>query len=169
MPFNAAYFWSHRTRGTPELVHFDPFFYPLDAVLEWNRLYGPRGFLQYQCVVPLGESAAITTLLDRVGQRRAGSFLAVLKTFGDRAADGMLSFPRAGITLALDFPIVGPATFALMTELDRIVLDAKGAIYPAKDARMPPAMFRSGFPASERFTQFVDPGLSSSFWRRVMH
>lgn len=169
MPFNAAYFRFHRAGGTPELVHFDPFFYPLDAVLEWNRLYGPRGFLQYQCVVPLGERAAITELLDRIGQRRSGSFLAVLKTFGDRAADGMLSFPRAGITLALDFPIVGPDTFALMTELDRIVLDAKGAIYPAKDARMPPAMFRAGFPAAERFTQFIDAGLSSSFWRRVTH
>jgi FAD/FMN-containing dehydrogenase len=169
MPFNAAYFWSHRARGAPELTHFDAFFYPLDALLEWNRLYGPRGFLQYQCVVPPGESAAITALLDWIGQRRAGSFLAVLKTFGDRAADGMLSFPRAGITLALDFPIVGPKTFALLTELDRIVLDAKGAIYPAKDARMPPAMFRAGFPASERFTPFIDPGLSSSFRRRVMH
>src|SRR6185437_9665610 len=71
MPFNAAYFWSHRARGAPELTHFDAFFYPLDALLEWNRLYGPRGFLQYQCVVPPGESAAITALLDWIGQRRA--------------------------------------------------------------------------------------------------
>ena len=168
-PLNAAYFRATRTQREARPVHYDPFFYPLDTVRDWNRLYGPRGFLQHQCVVPVREKRAIGEILSLVGRSGSGSFLAVLKTFGNRAAEGMLSFPRAGVTLTLDFPITGAETFKLMTQLDQVVSDAGGALYPAKDARMSAALFRAGFPSSDRFGRFADPGFSSSFWRRVMH
>ena len=167
IPFNAAYFWAARARGKPEPVHYESFFYPLDSVLEWNRLYGPRGFLQYQCVVLQQAKEAIGELLRQIERSGVGSFLAVLKTFGDSQATGLLSFPRDGVTLALDFPITGPETFKLLTAFDQVVSSAGGAVYPAKDARMSAEMFRSGFPALEEFSRFVDPGFSSSFWRRV--
>src|SRR5690606_37439452 len=115
------------------------------AIPNWNRLYGPRGFLQYQCVVPAAAAEAATTeLLRRIRASGQGSFLAVLKQFGDHPPPGLLSFPRAGTTLALDFPQRGEATVDLLTTLDDVVAEAGGAIYPAKDARMPAALFRSG-------------------------
>jgi hypothetical protein len=90
----------------------------------------------------------------------------VLKVFGERPSPGMLSFPRPGVTLALDFP-VRPATLDLLDRLDRIVMEAGGAVYPAKDARMSPATFAGSFPRVEEFSRHVDPAFSSSFWRRV--
>lgn len=148
--------------------HFDPFFYPLDAIGDWNRMYGPRGFLQYQCVVPPADAeAAIAEILDRIVAGGAGSFLAVLKNFGNRQSLGMLSFPRPGTTLALDFPNQGERTLRLLSELDRVVLTAKGAVYPAKDARMPAEIFAASFPRLDEFRAFVDPRFSSGLWRRV--
>jgi len=139
-------------------------------VLEWNRLYGRGGFLQYQCVVPHADATeAVGRLLARIAQSGNGSFLTVLKTFGNRPSDGLLSFPRSGVTLALDFPISGQKTYDLLTELDRVVIDAGGAIYPAKDARMSPEVFHAGFPRVQQFSSFVDPAFSSSFWRRAGH
>jgi FAD/FMN-containing dehydrogenase len=165
-----AYFWTTRTSQSPKLVHYDAFFYPLDSVLEWNRLYGRGGFLQYQCVVPQADAKeAVGNLLSRIAQDGTGSFLTVLKTFGDRASDGLLSFPRRGVTLALDFPISGKQTFDLLAELDQIVTDARGAVYPAKDARMSSRTFHNGFPQVQQFSSFVDPAFSSSFWRRMGH
>lgn len=166
--FNEVYFRSllgARSRGN---VHYEPFFYPLDAVLDWNRLYGSRGFLQYQCVVPtdVGE-AATRELLERVARAGAGSFLNVLKKFGDVPSPGLLSFPRPGLTLALDFAFQGEKTLRLLEELDGVVRAAKGAVYPAKDARMSPESFRAFFPEWEELARFVDPRFSSSFWRRV--
>jgi len=166
--FNWAYFWKARTDVGHQVVHYDPFFYPLDSVLQWNRLYGPKGFLQYQCVVPARSAeSSIHELLTRIGRRKAGSFLAVLKTFGTMPSMGLMSFPRSGATLALDFPLLGPQTFDLLEELDRIVLEAGGAVYPAKDARMSPAMFEKSFSSLDSFSSFIDPAFSSSFWRRV--
>lgn len=106
-------------------------------------------------------------LIDRIAESGQGSFLAVLKTFGERAAPGMLSFARPGVTLALDFPDRGERTLALFASLDSIVAEAGGALYPAKDARMPASMFRQGFPRWQVFSRHVDPAFSSSFWRRV--
>ena len=145
-----------------------PFFYPLDGVLHWNRIYGRRGFFQYQCVLPpaaMRESAR--ALFDRIARHGLGSFLAVFKTFGNHTPAGLLSFPRPGATLALDFPNQGERTLRLFEELDAIVRDADGALYPAKDARMPPHMFERSFPRLQEFTGFIDPAFSSSFWRRV--
>jgi FAD/FMN-containing dehydrogenase len=132
-------------------------------------MYGPNGFLQYQCVVPPADAERVVAeLLQRIRRRGAGSFLAVLKQFGDRPAAGMLSFPRGGATLALDFPNTGARVHALFESLDRIVLDAGGRLYPAKDARMGPAIFKAGYPRWREFLDYVDPRFSSGFWRRVM-
>lgn len=167
--FNLAYF--HRQRGdhVRGVQHFRPFFYPLDAVLEWNRIYGPKGFYQYQCAVPDEHAlASIRQLLETIASSGMGSFLAVLKQFGSPASRGLLSFPMPGTTLALDFPNRGPQLHRLFDALDRIVLNAGGRLYPAKDGRMGPAIFKAGFPRWEEFLGFVDPRFSSGFWRRVM-
>jgi FAD/FMN-containing dehydrogenase len=164
--FNALYY--RAPRAATAGGHFQPFFYPLDGIGDWNRLYGPRGFLQYQCVLPPSNARqALPTILGRIVASREAAFLGVLKTFGDFPATGLLSFPRAGATLAVDFPHRGERTLRLLRDLDRIVLDAVGALYPAKDARMPATMFRASYPRMEEFTRYLDPMMSSSFWRRV--
>jgi FAD/FMN-containing dehydrogenase len=166
--FNALYYHRPLPRG-PVLSHFVPYLYPLDGILEWNRIYGRKGFFQYQCVLPPEASHdGIRDLLGIIAKRKEGSFLAVLKTFGKAPAPGMLSFPRPGATLAIDFPNRGQRTLRLFDELDAVVRAAGGALYPAKDARMPGDLFRSAFPAWEAFSTFIDPRFSSSFWRRVM-
>lgn len=166
--FNMAYY--HRPIGSGvRLTHHVPFFYPLDGMLQWNKMYGKKGFFQYQCVLPPEASRqGIDKLLRLIAKSGMGSFLAVLKTFGNSPSLGMLSFPRRGTTLALDFPNQGKQTLQLFKELDAVVREAGGALYPAKDARMPGELFRTGFPQWEQFSKFVDPKFSSSFWRRVM-
>lgn len=165
--FNALYY-RLPVRPQGELCHYVPYFYPLDAIQGWNRIYGRSGFYQYQCVLP-PEAArpATAALLDTIARRGEGSFLAVLKTFGHRESMGMLSFPRPGTTLALDFPNRGERTRRLLDDLDAIVREADGALYPGKDARMPAELFQSGFPQWEAFSRFVDPAFSSRFWQRV--
>ena len=164
--FNALHFALAKTGQ--RRMHLEPFFYPLDAIGQWNRMYGRRGFVQHQCVVPMGDAReSVTALLDAVCASGDASFLSVLKVFGDHPSPGMLSFPRPGVTLALDFPMRGERTLALLERLDAIVAQAGGAIYPAKDARMSPQMFRRSFPRLEEFAAHVDPAFSSSLWRRV--
>lgn len=166
--FNTLYYHRHPSGVRRRCVHYEPFFYPLDAIRNWNRIYGHRGFLQYQCVVPFTDGTrTIAALLERIARSGRGSFLSVLKTFGNVHSPGLLSFPRPGITLALDFPFRGPATLALLDELDIITRDAGGAVYPAKDARMSAASFQAFYPAWQHFARYVDPHFSSSFWRRV--
>ena len=166
--FNALYYGKQRQQMVRKTVHYEPFFYPLDAVLEWKRMYGRRGFLQWQCVVPFGEGAdALGEILSMISASGKGSFLAVLKTFGDVAPLGLMSFPRKGVTLALDFPNDGAATFALLDRLDTVVRSVGGAIYAAKDARMSPETFAVSYPAAQEFAKHIAPGFSSSFWRRV--
>lgn len=166
--FNTLYFHKQRRRITRGLQSFEPFFYPLDAVLDWNRIYGSRGFFQYQFVVPHGDSHdVVREIFTRIAHSGQGSFLAVLKTFGDLPSPGWLSFPRPGVTLALDFPNRGGMTLDLFDDLDRIVLSAGGAVYPAKDARMSAASFRRFFPQWEKLVPYVDPRFSSGFWKRV--
>lgn len=167
--FNQLYYHRQRREVVRATTHYEPFFYPLDGIRDWNRIYGPRGFLQYQCVVPPEHAPqAMAELAGLISASGGGSFLAVLKQFGSIPARGMLSFPRPGATLALDFPNTGKATFELLERLDRIVESTGGAVYPAKDARMSGAHFRQYFPRWNEFREFIDPGLSSSFWRRVM-
>lgn len=167
--FNALYYHAHRLRGGPAISHYRPFFYPLDGIADWNRMYGPRGFYQYQCVVPFeGGEQAIAALLAQIAGSGQGSFLAVLKTFGKRPSPGLLSFPQPGITLALDFPNLSDKTLHLFNRLDAIVSAAGGRIYPAKDARMPAHLFRSGYPQWEQIIPYRDPGISSAMSRRLM-
>jgi FAD/FMN-containing dehydrogenase len=167
-PFNSAYFRWHAHHAAPRHTHFTSFFFPLDAVADWNRLYGRRGFVQWQGLLAgVSWIDAATDILRRVAAGGGTSPLAVLKIMGTVPSNGMLSFARPGVTLALDFAFRGERTLRLLDELDRIALDTGGALYPAKDARMSPDAFRRAFPAWERFGRFRDPGLSSSFWRRV--
>ena len=167
--FNNAYFYKNsRKRGT-QVTHYQPFFYPLDNLQNWNRMYGPKGFYQYQSVVPALDAAQVTSaMLGEIARSGQGSFLAVLKTFAERPSVGMLSFPQAGSTLALDFPNKGVATEALFRRLDAIVLEAGGRIYLGKDARMPRSMFEVGYPRLAEFLQYRDPGISSEMSRRLM-
>lgn len=155
-------------KAGPYKAHYDPFLYPLDAIADWNRLYGKNGFYQYQCVLPPGVARDATIqLLKTISASGQGSFLAVLKDFGAKPAQGLISFPMEGTTLALDFQNKGEETLRLMSDLDRIVSEAGGRLYPAKDGRIPAEMFRTGFPKWQEFSAHIDPGLSSAFWRRV--
>ena len=145
--FNELYHRRGRghARAGARPVHFDRFFFPLDRIEAWNRLYGGRGFVQYQCVLPKGESAAgLAALLERVAAAGRGSFLAVLKLFGP-AGEGPMSFPMEGYTLALDFPM-RPCPLALLGALDEITHRHGGRVYLAKDARCAPERIREGYP-----------------------
>lgn len=166
--FNSLYYRKQLQERRRSTVRYATFFYPLDAIGAWNRIYGSKGLLQYQCVVPHHDAeAAISEILAQIAAAGTGSFLAVLKVFGDLVSPGMLSFPRPGATLALDFPNLGQRTFDLLDRLDAITMAAQGALYPAKDARMSAAAFQRSFPNWRELTAFIDPRFSSSFWRRV--
>jgi len=166
--FNTVYYRKQVRKHSEKLGPYDPFFYPLDGIGCWNRMYGRKGFYQYQCVIPEDrEGTAVRRLLSAIARSGEGSFLAVLKHFGNLSSPGLLSFPRPGITLALDFPNRGEKTLSLFNRLDEIVASSGGAVYPAKDARMSGKSFRRFFPKWEEFLRFKDPGLSSDFWRRV--
>jgi FAD/FMN-containing dehydrogenase len=168
-PFNALYYQLQKMKRGLDVAHCEPFSYPLDNVLDWNRIYGPRGFYQYQSVVPreVGVSA-VQAMLDAIAASGEGSFLAVLKTFGNREAKGMLSFPQPGVTLALDFPNRGDRTLQLFERLDTIVREARGRLYMAKDARMPRDLFEAGYPRLSEFATHRDAGISSAMSRRLM-
>ncbi|MCU7374987.1 hypothetical protein PEC18_30185 [Paucibacter sp. O1-1] len=156
--FNTLYYHRQRGRVAHALTHYEPYFYPLDSIGDWNRIYGRRGFLQYQCVVPPEDAEhTLTDLIEQIADSGTGSFLAVLKMFGQRRSAGILSFPRPGATLALDFPNDGHATFELLERLDDVVAAAGGAVYPAKDARMRADRFRAYFPAWETLRPYLIP------------
>ena len=166
--FNELYSHKQWRKTVTALQHRDTFFYPLDGLRNWNRLYGKKGFLQYQCVLPtLVAESACEEMLGCISASGGGSFLVVLKAFGDSAPAGYLSFARPGVTLAIDFPLQGDATFALLNTLDDITREARGAVYPAKDARMHGADFRSFYPDWQQLEAVRDPAIGSGFWRRV--
>lgn len=166
--FNTLHYHRHRAARSRAVTDFQSFFFPLDQLRHWNRLYGPRGFYQYQCVLPGASGPEATArLLEIIARSGLGSFLAVLKRFGPIGSPGMLSFPREGVTVALDFPNKGPFVERLFRELDEVVGAAGGRLYPAKDGRMPGTLFRSGYPQWRQFEPYIDPACSSSFWRRV--
>lgn len=166
--FNALYYGRIQRRLSRSVLPYAPFFYPLDSIRHWNRIYGRRGFFQYQFVVPFSsDAAAIREIFGRIARSGQGSFLAVLKTMGHHKSPGLMSFPGPGITLALDFPNQGGRTLELFDQLDQVVLAASGRFYPAKDARMSASTFQRCFPQWKEFAAFIDPGFASSFWRRV--
>ena len=147
---NELYYRRGWVGAAPRAVHYDPFFFPLDGIADWNRLYGRRGFVQYQCVLPLAESTAgMAALLERIAAAGQGSFLAVLKLFG-AAGEGLMSFPMQGYTLALDFPL-RDGTPELLDELDEITHAHGGRVYLAKDACCKPPRVREGYPGHAAF------------------
>ncbi|MGL4317707.1 MAG: FAD-binding oxidoreductase [Pseudomonas sp.] len=164
--FNHLYYRRHPVGA--ERMDYARFFYPLDRLLEWNRIYGPRGFQQFQCVIPDAAAPdALREILQAIAASGRGSFLAVLKRCGDLASPGLLSFPLAGTSLALDFPQHERANRQLFSRLDRIVSAAQGRLYPAKDAHMSALDFRQAYPAWEQVEALRDPALCSRFWQRV--
>lgn len=166
--FNELYYHKQFLKRVGRIESYDPFFYPLDSIRDWYRMYGRRGFLQYQFVVPFaGGQKALRDIIGRIRRSGAGSFLTVLKEFGTITSPGMLSFPRPGMTLALDFAYAGEKTLRLLEELDSIVRAYDGAVYPAKDARMSAESFQQFYPRWQEFARYIDPHFSSSFWRRV--
>jgi len=166
--FNAAYRALKRRRHGPRRVHYSTFHFPLDGVRDWNRLYGERGFMQYQCVIPDTHSReAMWEMLRVISKAGDGSFLAVMKQFGRLPAPGLLSFPREGMTLAMDFRNRGKRTLDLLHTLDEIVLSAGGRIYPAKDGRVPANHYQLMYPNWRELEALRDPKIMSSFWKRV--
>lgn len=164
--FNEYYFASHRNKKFK--CDYDSFFYPLDSVLEWNRMYGPNGFQQYQCVVPLTDAKnSIKELLLAIKKTNKGSFLSVMKRCGEKKSPGLLSFPMPGISFALDFAENDSGNIKLFRTLDDIVHTAGGRLYPAKDAHMDGSHFRNAYPNWQRLETMRDPAILSTFWQRV--
>ncbi|SMX42707.1 FAD-binding oxidoreductase [Maliponia aquimaris] len=160
--FNKLYYTLGARKTGTQLVDWDTYFYPLDAVLKWNRIYGRRGFAQFQCVLPLETSRdGLTALLEAISDSGNASFLAVLKRFGPQ--DSAMSFPMEGYTLALDFPMKS-GTLALLDRLDRITLNHDGRFYLAKDSRMSADTLRAADPRVRAFTEMrKDRNLSGHF------
>lgn len=150
--FNFLYYGKNFKREINNVVSYEPFFYPLDAILNWNRGYGKKGFVQYQFVLPMHAKQGLIEILQRISDKGLGSFLAVLKVFGKQ--ESMISFPTEGYTLALDFP-VREGLFEFLDELDKIVLQYGGRLYMSKDARMKPEIMVQGYPRLEEFKAIV--------------
>ncbi len=166
--FNKLYYYKQSQQHEKVFRQdYQPYFYPLDAIANWNRIYGARGFYQYQFVIPLDNLPVLESLLRDIVDSGMGSFLAVLKEFGDIESPGMLSFPRQGFCLALDFANRGVKTEQLIQRLDQQVMECGGAAYPAKDRLMSAKAFEQYFPKMGEFTSLIDPNFSSDFWERV--
>jgi FAD/FMN-containing dehydrogenase len=166
--FNSLYF--HKQLGQTKIgpVDYEPFFYPLDAVLRWNRMYGKNGLLQFQNVLPHASGReGMLEILTAITKSGLASFLAVIKFFGDVPSAGMMSFPAPGVMLALDFPIRKDVSFDLVERLAKITLEHGGRMYSAKDARMTAEQFQAFYPQWQDFARYVDPGFDSAFWQRV--
>jgi decaprenylphospho-beta-D-ribofuranose 2-oxidase len=151
--FNAIYYAKNYKKEINNIVHYDAFFYPLDSILSWNKIYGKKGFVQYQFVLPLSASKeGLKNILGRINKLGMGSFLAVLKLFGEQ--DDLISFPMKGYTLALDFPI-RKGLFEFLDELDAVVADYGGRIYLSKDARMKKEIFWRTYPHAHEFQEIL--------------
>lgn len=167
--FNKTYFTIKKTMPKIFIQHYQNFLYPLDNILNWNRIYGPKGFYQYQSVVPKENALDATKeMLNEIKLSGEGSFLAVLKTFGNKESLGMLSFPMEGVTLALDFPNRNHKTSQLFSRLDKIVEQASGRIYLAKDSRMTSTFFKCTYPTYKNLIPLIDKKFSSSMSKRLM-
>jgi FAD/FMN-containing dehydrogenase len=166
--FNTVFFHKQMKAHVRTIQDYEPFFYPLDKVLRWNKMYGKRGLVQFQYAIPWEHAKEGTiAILREIAKSGLASFLAVLKAFGDIPSLGMMSFPQAGIMFALDFPIKPGITFPLLQRLGDMTLEYGGRLYPAKDAAMTATQFQTFYPEWERFARFRDPMLTSSFWERV--
>lgn len=166
--FNTFYYHYQRKTNVESIVEYNGFFYPLDRISDWNRIYGRAGFQQYQCVIPKENARkVINSIMKEISQVGLGSFLAVLKQFGELTSPGVMSFPIPGITLALDFPQKNINNQRLFKKLDAMVHEAGGRLYPAKDAHMSAEHFKQAYPNWGKVELLRDPLLLSSFWKRV--
>jgi decaprenylphospho-beta-D-ribofuranose 2-oxidase len=157
--FNGMYFRRVPARGRERKLDLEEFFYPLDAIADWNRMYGRKGFVQFQCVIPDSEArVALRKLLTAITESGLASFLAVVKTLG-REGLGYLSFPCRGVTLALDFPI-RRGTAELLSRLHALTVDHGGRIYLAKDSCVSSHDLRQMYPRLAEFQavrDLIDP------------
>ncbi|GAB5466175.1 MAG: FAD-binding oxidoreductase [Candidatus Kapaibacteriales bacterium] len=166
--FNKLFYAKQLRKQNDGYVHYEPFFYPLDGILNWNKAYGKNGFMQYQFVIPHGrERKGFEEFFQVITKSGLSSFLTVMKTFGDIKSPGMLSFPIKGVNLAIDIRNDGKKTLDFLAKLDELVIKYDGRIYPAKDSRMPGEHFRKYYPNWEEFSQYIDKPLISDFWKRV--
>jgi FAD/FMN-containing dehydrogenase len=166
--FNTMWYHKQVAREHRRHVDLEPFFYPLDAIGNWNRLYGTRGMLQYQCVVPMQNGVAtMKSIIAELQRGSVASFLAVVKKFGNHVSPGLMSFPQPGLTLTLDMPNSGLALFSALDRCDDIVASVGGRVYAAKDARIRGKCFVDMYENYSEFVRYVDPRCSSSFWRRI--
>lgn len=166
--FNNLYYnLKARQQGEDFITHYEPFFYPLDSVNNWNKLYGKRGFYQLQFTLQKDKKDVMNEVMDRISNSKLGSFLAVLKTFGDIPSPGMLSYPRPGYTLALDFANNGKETKTLIKDLMKLIAEHHGQFYPAKDLLMDSKEYYESYPRWKDFIKHIDPGMNSDFWRRT--
>lgn len=166
--FNFAYFHAKARKSGKTLSPYGSFFYPLDAVGNWNRLYGPKGLYQHQSIIPFATARKVVPqMLEASRQAGQASFLTVLKRFGAVASPGLFSFPRPGYTLTMDFSNRGASTLKLLETLDALTVEAGGRVNPYKDQRMSAATFASGFPEWTALERYRDPRFSSDFWRRT--
>jgi FAD/FMN-containing dehydrogenase len=160
--FNFLYYHKMQKKEINNIISYEPFFYPLDKIKNWNRGYGKRGFVQYQFVLPLESKEGLKTILQMINSNGQASFLAVLKIFGEDKS--LISFPAKGYTLALDLP-VNAELFSFLDKLDKLVLQNGGRIYLTKDARMKPEVFFGGYPNAGAFLEIIkktNPGKFSS-------
>ncbi|MCF6405894.1 FAD-binding oxidoreductase [Chitinophaga filiformis] len=162
--FNWLYYLKNTKREINNVIPYEPFFYPLDAILHWNRGYGKAGFVQYQFVLPLEKKEGLVAILQRISDAGLGSFLAVLKVFGKQ--DSLISFPMEGYTLALDFP-VRKGLFEFLDKLDEIVLQYGGRLYLSKDARMKQEVFWQSYPNAQKFADIIKTYNGAKLFRSV--
>lgn len=162
--FNWLYYLKNTKREINNVIPYEPFFYPLDAILHWNRGYGKAGFVQYQFVLPLEKKEGLVAILRKISDAGLGSFLAVLKVFGKQ--NSLISFPMEGYTLALDFP-VRKGLFEFLDKLDEIVLQYGGRLYLSKDARMKQEVFWQSYPNAQKFADIIKTYNGAKLFRSV--
>ncbi|MFK7872371.1 MAG: FAD-binding oxidoreductase [Oligoflexales bacterium] len=164
---NNVYGYLQKKSTGKKRLSIPQFFFPLDRINHWNRVYGKKGFYQYQFVVPLESKEILWNMIEQISTFSPGASLGVLKAFGDKRSLGIMSFPRQGWTLAVDFPYCGQNLFRFLNQLDQKVLDAGGRVYLAKDARIQPKTAESMYPQFQKWQSLWDEKCSSDFVRRM--